>query len=417
MVGRRILIAAGISGLLSAAGFAAAPGAGKDWSQWRGPDRTGVSAETGLLKAWPAGGPKLLWKAPGRGRGYSTPSVAAGRVYGMGAVDGRETVWAVEESTGKPLWITPISAAVRQDRRGEGSRGTPTVDGELLYAVADSGDLACLETATGKVRWQKSFVGDFGGSVPRWGSSESPLVDGNRVVATPGGRNATLVALDKRTGEVIWKAVTPQGDSAGYSSAIAADIDGQRTYIQFVSGCVVGIAAKDGKFLWRYDSPANGTANCSTPIYRNNHVFAASAYSTGGGLAKLTTTPAGVTVNEVYFTKSMQNHHGGMVLVGDYLYGFDNSNLTCLDFKTGEVKWSDRSVGKGSVTAADGHIYARSERGPVALVEATPQGYVEKSRFDQTDRSEMPSWAHPVISGGRLYLRDQDHLLCYDLKP
>jgi outer membrane protein assembly factor BamB len=220
------------------------------------------------------------------------------------------------------------------------------------------------------------------------------------------------------TGAVIWKGKVPQGDGAAYSSAIAAQAGGQRQYIQFMAGGVVGLAAADGRFLWRYDAPANRMGiNCSAPIFQADQVFAASAYNNGGGLAKLAAAPGGaVTATEVYRTRNMRNQHGGMVVVDGYLYGFDESNLTCLDFKTGEVKWFNRSVGKGSVTYADGHLYARSERGPVALVEASPERYVEKGRFEQPDRSGKTTWPYPVVASGRLYLRDHDNLLCFNVK-
>ncbi|HXG23497.1 MAG TPA: PQQ-binding-like beta-propeller repeat protein, partial [Chthonomonadales bacterium] len=293
-----------------------------DWPQWRGPDRTDVSRETGLLKSWPEGGPRLVWTARGLGGGYSTPSIARGRIFGMGYIDEKETVWALEESTGKMVWSTPIAAANLQIGYNDGSRSTPTVDGERLYALGVSGDLVCLSVEDGKLLWQKNLVRDFGGQVPNWGYSESPLVDGEKVIATPGGSAATLVALHKRTGSVLWKAQVPGGDPAAYSSCIVAEVDEQRQYIQFLSRGVVGVAAEDGKCLWRFDSPANNRGiQCSTPIYHDKHVFAASAYRHGGALAKLTTTPNGMSATEIYFTRQMQNHHGGMVLVGGFLYG------------------------------------------------------------------------------------------------
>ncbi|MFN3653400.1 MAG: PQQ-binding-like beta-propeller repeat protein [Armatimonadota bacterium] len=404
---------------LTAAAAVAQPAANGPWAQFRGPERTGISRESGLLKRWPAGGPALVWNVSELGTDNSTPSVSGGRIFGMSYRGNDELIWAREEATGKPIWSERIAAATFDIGRQahDGSGGTPTVDGDRLYALGMGGDLVCMQVSDGKLLWQKNLVRDFGGAVPQWGFSESPLVDGNRVIVTPGGREATLVALDRSNGEVIWKSQVPQGDAAGYASAIAAEVNGQRQYIQFLGGGVVGVAADTGRFLWRYNSPANRTANCSTPIFHDNHVFAASGYSTGGGLAKLETAPdGGMSATEVYFTRSMRNHHGGMVLVDGYVYGFDEANLTCIDFKTGEVKWSNRSVGKGSVTYADGHLYARSERGPVALVEATPQGYVEKGRFEQPDRSGKTTWPYPVIANGRLYLRDHDTLLCFNVK-
>jgi outer membrane protein assembly factor BamB len=260
------------------------------------------------------------------------------------------------------------------------------------------------------------LVRDFQGAPGGWGYCESPLVDGQKLICTPGGRAATLVALNKKTGALLWKAQVPQGDGAAYSSVIAGDVDGQRQYIQFLSGGVVGIDAKTGRFLWRYDHPHNGTANCSTPIYQDGHVFAASGYGTGGGLAKLIHAGAGTRAEEVYFTKHMQNHHGGMVVVDGYLYGSNEGQLCCLDLLTGQVQWSEGRPGKGSIAFADGHLYYRNEGGPITLVEANPKKYVQQGRFDQPDRTGAPAWAHPVIANGKLLIRDQDLLLCYDIK-
>jgi outer membrane protein assembly factor BamB len=402
-------------------GLLATVAVAQDWPQWRGPERTGLSKETGLLKSWPAEGPKLAWKMTGMGEGHTTPSVANGRIYGMGLRGDQEVVWALDEKTGKEIWSTKIAGATSLQGRqgGYGSRATPTVDGDRLYVLGVGSDIVCLNRTDGKVLWSKNLVSDFGGRVPTWGYSESPLVDGDKVIVTPGGIASTIVALNKTSGDVIWKSQVPQGNGVGYSSCIAADVAGQRQVIQFLAGGVVGVSATDGKPLWRFDSPANSKGiNCSTPIYKDGYVFAASAYQHGGALAKLSKTGDSMAAEEVYFTRNMQNHHGGMVLVGDYLYGFDDyeRGLTCLEFKTGKVMWSNKSVGKGSVTYADGHLYLRSERGPVALVEANPKEYIEKGRFEQPERSMAASWPYPVVANGKLYLRDQDVLLCYDLK-
>jgi outer membrane protein assembly factor BamB len=385
-----------------------------DWPQWQGPDRTAVSKETGLLKEWPKEGPKLLWSVENLGGGYSTPSIAAGRVFGMSYRDKDEVVWALNDKDGSELWVTRI-AAKGNAGYNEGPRCTPTVDGELIYALGLSGDLACLEAATGKVRWQKNLKKDYGGQVGGWAYSESPLIDGDKLLVTPGGKKTTLLALDKKTGDTIWKGVTPQGDGAHYSSIVAATVDGKREYIQFLAGGVVGFSG-DGEFLWRYDHPHNGTANCSTPIFWDNHVFAASAYGTGGGLVKLTASDGKVSAEEVYFAKQMQNHHGGMVLVDGHLYGEGGGRLTCLEFKTGKEKWREGKTGKGSVAFADGKLYYRNEGGPIILAEANPEKYVELGRFNQPKRSKANAWPHPVVANGKLYIRDQDYLYCYDVK-
>lgn len=398
----------------------AAAGTSGIWPQFRGPNRDGVSRETGLLKQWPAGGPPLLWKAHGIGTGNSAPSAAGGVLYGMSNRGGDECVWALQEATGKEVWSVRIAAANRSvgPQAQDGPGCTPTVVGERLYAVGESGDVVCLQVSDGKLLWQKNLVQDFGGAVPRWGYQESPLVDGDKVVVTPGGRAAPLVALDRMTGAVVWKASIPQGDGAGYSSAIVAEAGGKRQYIQLTAGGLVGVSAADGRLLWRYNAPANSWGiNCSAPIYQDGTVFAASAYNNGGGLAKLAATAdGGVSATEVYFTRDMRNQHGGMVVVDGFLYGFSDSVLTCLDFKTGAVKWAERGGAQGSVTYADGHLYVRSEQGPMALVQASPERYVEKGRFEQPDRSRKTTWPYPVIAGGRLYLRDHDVLLCYSVK-
>jgi outer membrane protein assembly factor BamB len=404
----------------AAAQLKAAPG---DWPGWRGPDRTDLSPETGLLKSWPAEGPKLLWKTTGLGGGFSTPSVAGGRIFLLGTKGRQELLIALDAKEGKQLWVTPVGAMAGGH---PGPRSTPTVDGERVYVISSDGKLVCADTK-GKVLWGKDLKADFAGKCGGWAYAESPLVDGDVLVCTPGGDKATLAALNKKNGDAIWKtAVTGLKASAGrrprnyntaaYSSVIVAELDGIRQYIQFLSGGVVGVAAKDGKLLWHYDHPANGTANCSTPIFRDSSVFAASGYGTGGGRARIVRDGTSFKADEVYFVKALQNHHGGMVLVGDAVYGTGSGTLLCVDFKTGKVNWQKRSVGKGSVAYADGRLYARSENGPVALVEATATGYREKGRFQQPDRSDKKAWAHPVIAGGRLYLRDWDILLCYDVK-
>jgi outer membrane protein assembly factor BamB len=399
-----------------------------DWPQWQGPDRTAVSKETGLLKEWPKGGPPLAWKVKGLGGGYSAPSVAAGRIFGMSNRGNEEVVWALAEPDGKELWATRLGGAFGGQSRPQGKEGpgcTPTIDGDLAYALGMGGDLVCLRVGDGKVVWRKSLTADFGGTAPTWSYRESPLVDGDKLIVTPGGREATLVALNKKTGEVIWKARVPGGDAAAYSSAIAIDAGGQRQYVQLLRGGLVGVAAEDGKFLWRYDHPANRMGiNISTPLYHDGQVFAASAYNTGGGLAKLSKDgKGGVKAEEVYFTRAMQNHHGGMILLDGYLYGASGGNeggyLACLDFKTGKVMWDERGrrgVKKGSVAFADGRIYYRQEDGTMILFEPSPKEYLQRGRFEQPDRSSQPAWPHPVVANGKLYLRDQDVLLCYDVK-
>ncbi|MCE9565671.1 MAG: PQQ-like beta-propeller repeat protein [Planctomycetes bacterium] len=386
-----------------------------DWPQFRGPNRDGISKETGLLKTWPKEGPPKLWTAKNLGEGFGTPSVADGKIFGMGTRDEKDGVWALKESDGSELWFTPFDD-VRKPNQNNGPSGTPTFHDGKVYSISSKGKIACLEAATGKPVWQADFVKDFGGGVPGWGFCESPLIDGDKLICTPGGKNA-IVALNKNTGEVIWKSTLPKNEGAQYSSAIAVEIGGQRQYIQFMKGGVVSVGASDGAFLWRYDHPANGTANCSTPLFANGLVFAASAYGNGGGLAAVSKVDDKFEAKESYFDKQMQNHHGGMVLVDGYIYGTGSNSLRCIDFKTGKVAWEDRAPGKGSVTFADGCLYCRNEgSGKMFLVEANPKEYTEKGQFAQPDRSKKNAWAYPVIANGKLYLRDQDIMICYDIK-
>ena len=622
-----------------------------DWPQWQGPQRNAISTETGLLKQWPKEGPPLAWKTSGLGGGDSAPAIAAGRIYGMANRGEDEVVWALSEKEGKEVWVTRLGPAFKQQvpQSKEGPSCTPTVDGERLYVEGVGGDVACLQVKDGKILWRRSLTTDFGGRLPMWSYRESPLVDGDKVVVTPGSEDAMLVALDKLTGKTIWQSkvpgasggsptvppsigpgerapgggaggpgggsgapatvtgtkdpamftsehwgmtafsvkipngkylaklyfaetysgitgpgqrvfslnvqghelkdfdvwvkaggpnrayietvpvevtrgefrivftrqvenpaikaieIVPQaevaagaatpgktvrinagvsapftdssgqvwqadtgfeggmtnpgfggfggfaggpgggqrgpggpggfgggrgglgGSGAAYSSAIAIDFDGQRQFVQMTAKALIGVAASDGKFLWRYDKPANGMGlNCSTPIYLDGMVFAASAYGAGGGLVKLSKdATGGVKAEEVYATRKMQNHHGGMILLDGCLYGANGGNeggfLICLDFKTGNVLWDGREdaekrTPKGSVALADGRLYYRTEKGAVLLIEPSPKEYIERGRFEQPDRTRLPAWAHPVIANGRLYVRDQDVLFCYDVK-
>lgn len=636
----KILIGA-LSGALLLSSASAA-----DWPQWQGPDRNAISKETGLLKEWPKDGPPLAWRIAGLGGGDSAPAIAAGKIFGMSHRGEDEVVWALSETDGTELWVTKLGPAFRQamPQSREGPGCTPTVDGERLYALGIGGDLACLQISDGEILWQRNLVKDFGGVVPTWSYRESPLVDGEKVLCTPGGPEAIMVALDKLTGKTIWKSqlpdgsvsgssspsggpasgapapggrgggsttavtgttepglftsehwgmrafstkipngkyvaklyfaemydgitgpgqrvfsmnvqgrefkdfdiwakaggpkrayvetvpvevtngefritftqqtenpainaieIIPQSDSAtaasstaairikagsstpftdssgqvweaergfeggmtsqvggfagspagqggppggrggfggrsggfgggpggnsgaAYASPIAIEFGGQRQYVQLTARALIGVAASDGKFLWRYDRPANRMGiNCTTPLYHDGHVFAASAYGAGGGLVKLSQDEeGGIKAEEAWFSRNMENHHGGVVLVDGTLYGSNGGNaggyLACLDFKTGDVLWDERQpdkrrVRKGSVAVADGRIYYRTEEGELILIEPSRSEFLERGRFMQPDRTRQPAWAHPVIANGKLYVRDQDVLFCYNVK-
>jgi outer membrane protein assembly factor BamB len=396
-----------------------------DWPQWRGPERNGISPEGGLLKQWPAEGPKLLWQVNDIGDGYSTPSVVGPRIYllsnrGME----NEFVQALSTQEGKPIWSTRVgNVGNPSDFLYAKARSTPTVDGELIYALGSDGDLACLETVSGKIRWQKSIRKEFGGQPGIWAYAESPLVDRDVVIVTPGGAQATIVALNKKTGAVIWKSAVPGGDPAGYASAIVMQAGGRKQYVQFLSKGLVGVDAETGQFLWRYTEPVKGMAQMVTPVARDGYVYGG-AHGVGGGVVRLKSDRGGVAAEQVYFARGLPSSIGGSVLVGAYLYGAAGKGMVAVEFATGKVKWQAESIGSGSVAYADGHLYLHGENGDVALVEATPEAYREKGRFtppDQPKRNRLgpfpeKAWTYPVIANGRLYIRDIGTLWAYDIK-
>jgi outer membrane protein assembly factor BamB len=405
--------------LLAAAAATATLLVQADWPQWHGPKRDNCSTETGLLKEWPAGGPPLAWTAKGLGGGYSTPALTAGRVFGLGYRGGDEVVWALDAKSGLEVWSTKTRAAYRDMGCPEGPRCTPTVDGDRLYILGAGGNLACLETASGKLVWQVDVVRQHGGKMMSdWGYSESPLVDGSRVVCTPGGAQGTMAAFDKTTGKRTWQS-SEITDQAAYSSIVIAELGGVRQYVQLTDASVFGVLPESGKLLWR--TPRAGqTAVIPTPICHDNQVYVSSGYDVGCNLFRISRAGNQLEAREVFANKEMVNHHGGVVRVGNHLYGYcDRSGWTCQEFRTGKRVWAERGkLGKGAISYADGHLILRAEAGPgtVALIRASPDGFQERGRFDQPERSDKNSWPHPVVCDGKLYLRDQDLLLCYNLK-
>ncbi|MEK6299644.1 MAG: PQQ-binding-like beta-propeller repeat protein [Acidobacteriota bacterium] len=384
-----------------------------DWPQWRGPDRSGISTDTGLSKTWPAAGPSVAWSISGLGEGYGSVAIKGDRIYVQGVKGGQSAVFCLTRADGKTVWVKPLGATLGQDR-GPGPRGTPTIDNDRLYALTENGDLACLKLSDGAGVWARNILKDFGGRNPRWLISESPLIDGARVIVTPGGEGASIVALDKMTGKTVWQ-TKELSDEAGYSSCIVTDIQGVRTIVGFTGRAGVGVRAVDGKLMWRYERVSNRTANITTPVVFDNKVFYTSAYGTGCALLGLKAEGGEVKAQEIYFSTEMMNHHGGVVLLNGYLYGFNNAILSCVEFATGKTMWRDRSVGKGTLTYADGQLFLLSENNVVGLAEASPTGYREKGRFQIADQG-LPSWAHPVVCAGKLYIRNQGTLACYDVK-
>lgn len=394
-------------------------GANDDWPQWRGPNRDGRSPDTGLLKQWPTGGPRLVWKAAGLGLGYAGVSVVGDRVFAMGDQGDSNFLIALGRADGKELWRTKIGRSGAPGWGGfAGPRCTPTVDNGLVFAVGQYGEVVCAEASTGRELWRKDYAKDFGGKLPEWGYSGMPLVDGQQVILAPGGPRGALVALNKTTGELLWQS-REFADSIHYSSPILAEVAGVRQYIQLTDASVAGIAAADGRLLWRA-ARKGSVAVVPTPIFHDGLVYVTSGYGAGCNLFKIGSADGKFSAEQVYANKLIANHHGGVVLVGDFVYGHsDNKGWTCQEFKTGKAVWQEKSkLGKGSIVYADGMLYLRGEadKGTVALVEASPEGYRELGRFNQPGRSDKNSWPHPVVIGARLYLRDQDVLLCYDVQ-
>lgn len=402
------------------------------WPGWRGPLRNGMSTETGLLTEWTDEGPPLVWKATGLGEGYSSVAISRGTIYTMGFRRGKGDLIALSESDGREKWSVPIG--------GSKPHSTPTLDGNHVFAIGLAGDLVCVEADSGQEVWRKSLLKAFDGKTERQGGySESLLIDGDRIICTPGTREIVLAALHRKTGDVLWKTKVPerkpapdekeppnqpkQKDHSGYSSVVVSTACGVRQYVQLTGWGVISVRAEDGTPLWVYERAANELANITTPVVRGNYVFCSSAYETGAALLELKPNGGGVRAEEVYFLdhKTLQNHHGGLVLIGDHIYGghgHNNGFPLCVEFATGKVAWRPgRGPGTGSaaVVYADGHLYFRYENGVVALIEATPEAYALKGSFTPPSTIDK-AWAHPVVAGGRLYLRDDDVLMCYEIK-
>lgn len=391
-----------------------------DWPQWRGPERNGISQETGLLKEWPKEGPHLNWQVKDLGDGYSTPSIVGEHLYlisNKGMKD--ESAHALSVNDGRVIWSQRLGkVGVNLGPQYPGARSTPTVDGDLVYALGSDGDLACLDAKTGDVRWKKSLRSDFDGQPGMWAYSESPLVDGDVLVSTPGGKTATIVALEKKTGNVIWKSPLPEADQAAYASAIVVTTGGVKQYVQFLQKGLVGVDAKTGKFLWRYDKTAKSPANIPTAVAYQNYVYSASGRG-GCGLVELKTKDQTVQADEVYFNRKLPNAIGGAVELEGFLYGTSTGGLQCVEFTTGKQKWQNHGIGIGSICYAERRLYVHGENGEVALVECSSEGYHEKGRFSPPNpptRRKGQAWSYPALADGKLYIYDFGTLWSYDVK-
>ncbi|HKB04028.1 MAG TPA: PQQ-binding-like beta-propeller repeat protein [Gemmataceae bacterium] len=402
-----------------------------DWPQFRGPKRNGHSPDKGLLKSWPADGPTVAWKADGLGDGFSSVAVVGDKVLTMGDSGDSSFVFAVSRKDGSKVWEAKVG---RSGGGGgyPGPRCTPTADGDHVYALGQYGDLVCIALADGKERWRVNLPKDYKGSGGGWGYAESPLVDGDKLIVTPGGREATMLALDKNTGKVKWKGMSSKGESAGYSSVMVSTAGGVRQYVTLTSLGVMSFGADSGKLLWEYGSEeskdrekrrfAHNTANIPTVVLFDdpNRIFAAAGYGRGGGLFELRSEGGDIEPHEIYWKGGLTNKHGGVIRVGDYLYGDqdDSGHIWCAEAKTGKVAWArkDRSEGSGSASMcyADGMLYVRYQNGWVSLVAADPKAYRELSTF-RVENGRSNCWAHPVVIGGKFYVREKDVIWCYDV--
>ncbi len=407
-------------GVLTLAAISAAGLSAADWPQWRGPDRSNVSKDAGLLAEWPKDGPPLAWTAEGLGQGVPSVAVAGGKAYVLGYRDEKEHLTCLDEKDGKPVWSTPVGPTVNElpSMRWLSQR-TPTVDGDRVYAFTARGELICLGTADGKERWRKDYVKDFGGKPGTWGYCDFPLADGDRLICTPGTKDAALVALDKKTGEVVWKCAIPASPRGTYGGVAAADIAGVRQYVHQLESAVVGVAAKDGALLWQYPNFGNTLGNVHTALVRGDEVFASCGWGVGVALLRVKKDGDGMKVEELYRIKdnALDPWLGSSVRIGEYVHA---ANGVCFEWKTGaRVAQPEKAVptNRITMTAAGGRLIHRTGNGQVLLAEVSPEGkYARRGEFTVAPNAKDPTWTFPVVANGRLYLRDQGTLRCYDLR-
>ena len=423
-----VLYVATHDSLFALAGQEQAPAAAKAsnagyWPQWRGPDRTNVARDTGLLKSWPKEGPPLIWTAKGLGSGVPSLSVAGGRIFTLGNHDEQEHLVALAEDGGKVLWKTPIGPAIKSAGVMQWlSQRTPTVDGDRVYGVSARGILSCCEVDTGKELWRKDYAKDFDGKIGAWGFCDFPLVDGDRLICTPGGDMATLVALDKKTGAVVWQCPIP-GQRSTYGGLIRAEIDGVPMYIHQLDGGIFGVSPA-GKLLWKVEVQKTSMGNVHTALIRDDLVFFSCGWGVKGSLLRVRPNKDVVETEAIYAnSQSLESWLGSSVLAGDFVH---TSSGQRIEWKTGKTIERLRIQPRSTMTYADGRLVHRDGgTGVVMLHEVTPDGYVKRGEFappaaDKADKPakavSTPPWTFPVIAGGRLYLRDQNVLFCYDLR-
>jgi outer membrane protein assembly factor BamB len=397
------------------------------WPGWRGKDRDAVSKDKGLLQEWPKGGPKLLWTFEAAGFGYGTPAIVGKEMFILGKDDDGEFIKKLS-TDGKELARAKLDHGDNKYNTGWGGgpRSTPSVDGDLVIALSSNGRLVCFDRGTLSEKWAKSLVDDFGSKPPMWGYAESPLVDGDKVVVTPGGKNC-VVALNKNSGETVWKS-TGISDAPQYSSLVILTVDGTKMYVNQGAKILFGVDAESGKFAWKFGEIVRKTAVIPTPIVSGNRVYATTDYEAGCECVDIVKAGDSFEAKKVFVNKEMQNHHGGVILVDGHIYGNSgnrNTSWVCQKLSDGTVAWTHKSrdAGKGSIGYADGRFYCFEQEpgGSCILIESSPAGWKEHGRFKLPKNSELSRgqglvWAHPIVVDGKLYLRDLDLLFCYDVK-
>ncbi len=387
------------------------------WPRFNGPNGDNISPDTGLLTKWPADGPKLLWTAQDIGDGFASVSLAGGRIYTSGNIDGKTVVLALDLD-GKTLWKAPNGKAWSTSHPGV--RSTPTVDGDRLYDESPLGQLACWKAKDGKPVWHLNILKKFDAPNIRWALAESPLIDGTHVICCPGGPQTAVVALNKATGQVAWKSPTADGAATGYASPALIEYGGLRIVLTMNAKALIGVDADNGALLFQYPHETRFDVNALMPIFHDGRIFISSGYGSGSELVKLSVSGKKATVEQVWKNEDLDNHHGGVVLLDGYLYGAafkgGREAWVCLDWQSGKTMYREPGVGKGSLTCAEGMLYTYSEKGKAGLVPATPKRHEVVSQFQVPPVGNDPSWAHPVVCGGRLYLRYGNCLYAYDIK-
>jgi len=387
------------------------------WPRFHGPASDNISTDTGLLPEWPEGEPPLLWTAEGIGEGFASVTTAGGLIHTAGNL-GDRTVLTALYLDGRIRWQAENGGGWTGSY--EGARGTPTVDGDRVYHESPLGEVICLDAVSGSRIWQRNILDDFDAENVRWALAESVLVDGDRVICCPGGHTASVVALDKSTGETVWTS-PGTGDAAGYASPRLVEHHGLRMIITMSAKALLGVDAEDGRLLFRYPHLTEYDVNATTPLFHDGQIFISSGYGTGSVMLELAVDGRQAQVDPVWNSRDLDNHHGGVILFDGHVYGAAHSShrggWICLDWATGQMRYAERGVGKGSLTCADGMLYTLSEKGTMGLAAATPDGHQLLGRFQLPSGGEGLAWAHPVVIGHRLYLRHGDRLFAYDLQP